>query len=242
MTLSFEVLLIIGVLGFYLYDSAILLFSNELVFIESYGRWSFSFPNPRWLLRGRVLYFPNPLAPYKMIYRAAWSTNDNALEIQSEDLTHKFSAPLCYLRILVIVLMILLVVVLPVVMLRLGAGVVFLVVLFLIYFTILNMLGYIFIKKVNLQLTNKAFLSLAFDSLACPPFAINMLRKISLRMQICNNPVEFSRLILKPNDFKKFAATLIDKLAEELDFEDELDSQRSNELINYREKILGISI
>ncbi len=239
MNLSFEALLILGVLGFYLYDSAILVFSNELIFVESYGRWSVSLPSSRWRMMGKLLFFPNPLTADNLIFRTTWSTADNPSNPELEDMS-KLLAPVSYLRILVMVLMVLLAIVFPFVIFRLGAGVDFLKVLFLIYFTIINMLCYIYIKRVNLGLDKKTFATLAFDALACPPFAINLLRKISLRHMLCKNPVEFAAKKLEPEAFKRFIEELNKRLSEELECEDEENSPRSLELVKYREKLIGM--
>lgn len=238
MNLSFEALLILGVLGFYLYDSALLVFTNELIFVESYGRWSVSLPSARWRVMGKLLFFPNPLTADNLIFRTTWSTIDTGPNLDVD--TTKLMAPMSYLRTLIIILMVLLVVVLPIVMFKFGAGIGFLKVLFLIYATILNMLVYVYFKKADLGLDNKAFASLAFDSLACPPFAINFLRKISLRHELCNNPIEFAAKKLEPEKFKRFVEELNKKLEEELECEDEESSTRSIELIKYREKLMGM--
>lgn len=238
MNFSFEVMLTLGIIGFYLYDSAILTFSNELIFVESYGQWSAAFPSNRWRVMRKLLYFPNPLTANNLIFRTTWSTTDYYTNTDVD--ASKFMAPMTYLRVLIMVLMVLLIVVLPTVMIQFGTGVLFLKVLFLIYFTILIMLAYVYFKKVNLGLDNKSYASLAFDSLACPPFAINLLRKISLRHTLCSNPVEFAKKKLKPESFKQFIEELNQKVSEEFDSEEDENSSRSLELINYREKLLGM--
>lgn len=242
MNLSSETLLIIGIIGFYLYDSAILTFSNELIFNESYGRWTVTFPRARWRLMGKLLFIPNPLTPDDMIYRASWSTNEKPLQMEVGALICKLKKPLLYLRILVIILLVLLVIVFPVVMFKYGTGIELLEVIVIIYLTIFNMLVFTFIKKEDLFLNKKAFFSLALDSLACPPFAINILRKISLRTPLCNSPIEFAKKTLDPEIFKSFIVSLANKVSEDLECEDEEDSPRAIELINFRKKLLGLMI
>jgi hypothetical protein len=239
MNLPFEALLILGVLGFYLYDSAILLFSNQLVFIKSYGKWSVSFPSGRWRLMGKLLFFPNPFTPFNLVFLAAWTTKDSASKSESKNVS-KLLVAIPYLRISVMVLMFLLIIALPIVIFKLGIGTSSLVILSLIYLTIINMLCYAYIKKEDLGLSNKAFAELAFEALICPPFALNLIRNISLRHLLCKNPVKFSAEELENEDFKKFIGVLVEKLTEEFELEDEEDSLRSIELINYREKIKGM--
>jgi hypothetical protein len=241
MNLSFEVLLVFGVLGFYLYDSAILLFSNEIIFIESYGKWSVSFPSARWRLMGKLLFFPNPFTPFNLVFLTTWTTKDSSSNNKLKDVS-KLLVAMSYLRISVIVLMFLLIIALPIVIFKLGIGTSSLVVLFLIYLTIISMLCYTYFKKEDLGLSNKAFAELAFEALACPPFALNLIRNISLRHLLCKNPVKFAAKRLENEDFKKFIEMLDDKLTEKLELEDEENSPRSIELIKYREKIKGMAL
>jgi hypothetical protein len=242
MNFSTETLLIIGIIGFYLYDSAILAFSNELIFNESYGRWTVTFPKARWRLMGKLLFIPNPFTPDDMIYRASWSTNEKPLQMEDGALICKLKKSLLYLRIAVIILLVMLVIVFPVVMIKYGTGIELLEVIVLIYLTIISMLAYTFIKKEDLCLNKKAFFSLALDSLACPPFAINILRKISLRTPLCINSIEFAKQTLHPEVFKSFIESLANKVSEELECEDEEDNPRAIELINFHKKLLGMMI
>ena len=240
MNLSFEALLILGVLGFYLYDSAILLFSNELVFIKSYGKWSVSFPSARWRFMGKLLFLPNPFTPFNLVFLTPWATKDSESKNKSKDIS-KLLVVMPYLRISVMALMFLLVIALPTVIFKLGIGMPALLVLSLIYLTVINMLYYVYIKKEDLELSNKAFAELAFEAIACPPFALNLIRNISLRHSLCINPVDFAAEKLKNEDFKKFIEMLDEKLPEKLELEDEESSPRSIELIKYREKINGMT-
>jgi hypothetical protein len=241
MNLSFEALLILGVLGFYLYDSAILLFSNELVFIKSYGKWSASFPSARWRVMRKLLFFPNPFTPFNLIFLSAWTTKDSSSQNKSSDVS-KLLVAMLYLRISVMVLMFLLIIALPMVIFKLGIGTSSLVVLTLIYLTIINMLFYAYFKKKDLGLSNKAFAELAFEALACPPFALNLIRNISLRHSLCKNSVKFAAKELENEDFKKFIKMLDEKLTEEIELEDEENSPRSIELIKYREEIKDMTL
>ena len=87
MNLSFEALLIIGVLGFYIYDSAILMFSNELIFTKSYGKWSASFPTTRLRVMKKLLFFPNPLTPFNLIFVLSWTTKERSFKTTPIDLS-----------------------------------------------------------------------------------------------------------------------------------------------------------
>ena len=136
--------------------------------------------------------------------------------------------------------MILLIIALPLSIFKLGMGTTSLIILSLIYLTIVNMLCYAYIKREDLELSNKAIAELAFEALACPPFALNMIRNISLRKCLSTAPVEFATEVLKMEGLKEFIGILDEKLSEELEFQDEENNPRSIEIIKYREKIKGM--
>lgn len=240
MSLSFEVLLVLGILGFYLYDSAMLLYFNELVLTESYGRWSFACPSSRWGLMQKLPYLPNPLAPDDPLFRVTWSTDVSPLDTAAVAETKRLIEALGHLRYLSVALLFLMLAGIPLVMFRLGTGVWFFIMLSVIYLTIVSMLVLVFLKRNALGLSGKEFVSLAFDSIACPPFAINLVRKISLRHAIRFNPVEFARQHFEKESFCHLAQAIAGRLNEELELEDE-DSTRSVELKAHRDRLMQLS-
>ena len=78
MHISFETLLVLGILGFYLFDSAMLLYFNEFAIVKSSSAWAFACPASRWRIRGKTPYLPNPLTPGNPLFRAAWSPTDSS--------------------------------------------------------------------------------------------------------------------------------------------------------------------
>jgi hypothetical protein len=50
----------------------------------------------------------------------------------------------------------------------------------------------VFLRRDALELRPRAFWSLAFDVLACAPFAVNMVRKLSLRRGLQGDPIDFA--------------------------------------------------
>ncbi len=52
--MSFEIMLVLGIVGFYLFDSAMLLYVNELVFVEKNGKWVFGRPEWGWQMLGKI--------------------------------------------------------------------------------------------------------------------------------------------------------------------------------------------
>lgn len=236
MRLSFEALLVLGIFGFYVYDSAMLLYFNELTFVKSLRRWAFSCSLSRWRIGGKIPYLPNPLAPWNPLFRLTWSSNDQPLHLGSgEGLTRLIEAvrPVGYF---VAVLLAEMLVGLPLVIFKFGTGVEFLITLAVIYLTIIGMLGMVYFKRDSLGLSGKAFASIVFDSIACPPFAINMVRKISLRYVVRLNPVEFALQHFEKEQFCLLASAIQARLDEELELVD-VDSPLGETLKAYRNRL-----
>ena len=240
MSLSFEALLVLGILGFYLYDSALLLFVNELVFAKAFGQWVFGIPSLHWRLRGKVLYIPNPLMPNAPLFRFAWSTDPEPLAADAVQDTENLISSLRSLSILALLLLVLMLVALPLILFKLGTGFWFILTLALVYLTIIAMLATAYRKRAVFGLDLKDVLHLTFESITCPPFAINLVRKISLRYRVHLNPVEFAHQYLNRDTFLRLVASVETRLEAELEVEDE-DSTRSNELRAYRARLAQLA-
>lgn len=239
MSFSFEALLVLGIIGFYLYDSMILLRYDEVVFSESFGRWTFSHPDNNLRVRHKALFLPNPFTPFKPMFRVAWSPNDLPL---AEGNTAELLQVVGLTRPLGVVVMLLLaemLFVVPAVIFTLGTGPLFLGALAAVYLTVLLALGLVYVNRAGLALSNKRFASLAFDSLACPPFAINLLRKITLTKAAGLNPVAYAHQHFTKECFADLASKIKERLAEEIDYEE--DPEQSNALQAYRDRLTELA-
>ena len=239
MNLSTEALIVLGVIAFYIYDSAILVYSNNLVFSESFGRWFVFFPSESWRISGKLLFIPNPLIPCNLLFLSNWTTSERLSEDKLNNLLELINAARP-LRIVVMSLMILLIIILPLSIFNYGVGFITLMSLLLIYIIILGMLIYTFLYRRKLGLDTKVFFSLAFEAISCPPFALNIIRKITLRQQPCSCSIEFASKYLEVKDSKEFCNKLHQKITEELLDEDNESSSPNNALKKYRDKLLSM--
>jgi hypothetical protein len=233
---SFEVLLVFGIWAFYLYDSAMLLYFNELTFSKSSGDWKFAYSTSKWTIRGRTPYLPNPLTPWKPLFRPTWSANDQFLPLGSDDNLTKLIEAIRPVGYFVTVLLLEMVVGLPLVLLTLGTGTWFFITLASIYLTIVVALVVAYRKRDSFGLTGKDLVSVAFDSIACPPFAINLVRKITLRHVFRMNPIEFALQHFKKERFYQLASAIQLKIDEELELVD-VDSPVGEALKAYRNQL-----
>ncbi|HEU0188091.1 MAG TPA: hypothetical protein VFR06_09390 [Gallionellaceae bacterium] len=236
MSFSYEFLLVLGVAGFYLYDSAMLLCFNELVLVESRGKWSFACPDSRWKIRRKHPYLPNPLAPHRHLFRQAWSVEQPRPAPGTDRSVSQFVSALRPFGIWAGALFAEMLIVLPLVIFLLGTGTAFFITLLIIYLTIVVALVLVYLRRKTLGLAGKGFSSLAFDALACPPFAINLVRKISLGSGLRLDPVEFARRHLEHQQFESLVKALLGRVDEELEVEDE-DSPRGKKLRDFRNRL-----
>src|SRR5262249_35155737 len=73
--LTFEVVLPLGAIAFYLYDSAMLLYGNELVFLKRGGRWRAT-GGLEGYIGSRRLCLPALFRPWVLLFRVLWKESD----------------------------------------------------------------------------------------------------------------------------------------------------------------------
>ncbi len=236
MSLSFEALLMLGIVAFYIYDSVKLLYSDDLLLLRSHKTWSFAFPGAQWNLRNKLLYIPNPFKPANLIFQTSIARNEHTASIEEVEILYRYICALEPIRYLVLILFGLMCVCLPMVVFRFGTGTWFFVTVILIYITILSALVYVYFKRYELNISNKEFIALTFDVVACPPFSMNLLRKISLRYKIQFDPVAFASESFDKDRFNSLLISIKTRLEEKLELLDE-GSEKSIELKAYIEKL-----
>lgn len=202
---AFELLLPLGALAFYLFDSLLLLYSNELLLQCRGERWRVS-TGSNFFLMGRRLWLPDPLQPQRALFRVAWSEADRRAAGETPAELAAFVAGLRPLRYLVLLLLALLIGGLPLAAIVFGAGWVMLGVIALYYLIVLWALAVVYRRRKALLLAARDLWALAFDVLACPPFAVNLVRKLCLRRAIGGNALAFAQRALQPPDFRTLLA------------------------------------
>lgn len=239
MTLSFEVLLVLGVLGFYVFDSAMLFFSNEFAYIQSKGKWLFAYPGSCCQILGRNLYIPNPLTPARPLFRLCWF--DSVTNEQQEDYEalQQFVDALKPLRYFTMVLFALLIVGLPVMIYMNGSDWALIFLFSLIYITVGGMLIQIYLQRKELSLPTKTFVKFAFDSLLCVPFSLNVLRKITMHRIFVGDPIKLAQKLFDETDFIQLVNVICNRIDEELEYE-EKESARYEMLNHYKMQIMGM--
>ncbi|POZ50422.1 hypothetical protein [Methylovulum psychrotolerans] len=235
MTLSFEVLLFLGVVGFYLSDSIMLLYANEWVFSQTHGKWAFALPQTNWQLLRKHLYWPNPFTPARPLFRVFWSAADS--RPHDPVAFRHFLSALKRLRYPLYSLLVLQLVGLPAVLFGLGANLGLLILFGAVYLNIAVLSVQVYRYRAALGLSKKGVAKLAFDSLACPPLALNLLRKISLQSCFIGDPVAFAHQSFDPITFEQLRKSLCQQVDKAMRFEDEA-SPKYAQLQAYHNRIM----
>ena len=230
---SFEVLLVLGVFGLYCYDSLMLLNFNELIFIRFKKKWSYKFPILSLQLLRKFPFLPNLLTPNVPLFQVFWPSRDQGLNINELNTFIKSVLPIQIISVLLLLLMF---VCLPIVAFRYGSGINLLIVFFAIYILIISILIYLFTKKNDLKLSNTKLVSVTFESIVCPPFALNIVRKISLNYPINVDPYIFSKKMFDEPTKRSFKHRLCIIIKKKMSFFED-DSSRFIELNKYLNQI-----
>ena len=230
---SFEVLLVLGVFGLYCYDSLMLLNFNELIFIRFKKKWSYKFPILSFQLLRKFPFLPNLLTPNIALFQVFWPSSDQDVNFKEFDIFIKSLIPVQVISVMLLVLMF---VCLPIVAFRYGSGINLLIVFFAIYILIISILIYLFSKKNDLKLSNTKLVSVTFESIVCPPFALNIVRKISLNYPINVDPYIFSKKMFDEPTKRSFKHRLCIIIKKKMSFFED-DSSRYIELNKYLNQI-----
>lgn len=168
---------------FYLYDSTVLLYSNEAVLTcDTRRHWSAATGMAGFLLAGRTLCVLSPFTPHWPSFRLRWDFNSLAHAAQSQYMERAHE-----LKVLVAPTLTAaagLYVLLPLgLFTALGAYAVIPAVV-LLYGSIIVSLILVRRRRILTTSGGTRFLALAFECIACPPFGVNMVRRATLGLGI----------------------------------------------------------
>ncbi len=223
-------LLMGGVVGLYLYDSVLLLFHNEIVLETKRNGYIVSIGEAL-EVGGRHLFLPNPCCPHRTLMRLSWP--DNGL---SDARGHRTQWGRAKLALSVIApwtwgLLGLFFLGLPCA-LWIGTNLLLLSWLVLTYLTIIAMLTQVCRHRKALNLSPQAVVGIVFDALLCAPFAMNIVRKISLRQAPPANLRTIASSMLSPAENGVLTGMLRQRIHDSLSFV-ELGSEVSDTLHAY---------
>jgi hypothetical protein len=235
MALSSEWQFLLFAVGIYLFDSSLLLHCNEgVLFSARKNRWQVGFGSHRVRLRGKELFMPNPFTPHRPLFRLSWQFDQAALEKPNDwsarTKPYRGFAPFIYGVAVGLFIL------LPVGLLLKLNEIFLLAILALIYVQILAAIVLMWFKRRALGLNKTRFSMLAFESLVCPPLALNLVRKLSRFVSIKADLVSEANGLQAQTNWKHTQANLLIRLNEEIE-EESTSSIRSTALLKRRTQL-----
>jgi hypothetical protein len=217
MTLHDGLLLLGGVVTLYLYDSVLLLYHNEMVLVGA-GRSCRISAGSDIELGGRHVFVPSPLLPHRTLFRVSWPQQGNYAGAAQVMRFRRVRIALAVVAPWVLSLLLLFVVGLPCVLFVSGSATALLVWVVLVYAVILMALVQVYRFRKALNLSRRAVLAIALDSLLCAPFALNIVRKIGLRQHLDVDLRVVAKTVLSPPALNELVAILRQRIHISLGF------------------------
>ena len=193
---STEFLLVALAAGLYLFDAIVLLHADEGLLVHGgRDRWWATLAPDHLVLGGRNIYVPNPLRPHESIYRLGWQF-DGGVAAPADTRWTDSSAVLAGLRLPLWSLGTALFVLLPLGLFTPLGYRMSLAALAVLYGSLLALIVVLARARNALGMSRARFASLAVESILCPPFALNLARKLALRIDVDEDLLSASRRLL----------------------------------------------
>ena len=229
-------LLMALVTGLYLYDSALLLYRNEgILRPDSNGNWAVQFGFDDTRILGKDIYIPNPFLPHRPLFRLSWAFAGAAGEAGENWAADREAfaalAPMVWGVAIALFVCLPLGFFTPLADKMLVSGIV------LLYLSIFAALLWVWLHRQVLHVSEKRFAGIAFECVVCPPFALNLIRGISLKIPVGEDLVHASRRLQNPGEWRATCDRFLKRLDEEMEGE-ELDSDRMKAMQAHRRTLI----
>jgi hypothetical protein len=223
------------VVGLYLYDSLLLLHRNEGILTPARrGRWSVGLGSRHYRLLGKALFLPNPLLPHRPLFRLSWRFEGDSAAAQEDWDAHRNAlrriAPMIWLMAVAFFVL------LPMGFFTKLGDAALLAGLVLLYLSIISALAWVWRHRLKFNLAGKPFAALAFESLVCSPFALNLIRRVAAHIPVREDLVSASRRLQTADDWHATRAKLVARLDEAIELEEE-GSRRMAGLLEHRRRM-----
>lgn len=236
---SVEVLAMALIVGLYLQDTLLLLYDNEGV-LERRGAHGYRvhFGALSFHLAGRNPFVPNPLTPWRVLFRFAWHVDASPplRPLASNVTPESAEAALQGLYWGMAPIAAGLFIGLPACLyLNLGWGP-FLCLVGVMYTGAVVMLVGLWRQRARLALRHSALIGLTFESLVCLPCALNLPRKVSSRLSMSEDLVDVARARLPEAELRRATEHIVGRIDESI-ASAEAGSAEWNALNRYRARL-----
>ena len=226
MQVDAQLLVVPAIAALYLKDCFLLLERDQGVLVRGWtGRWRAGFGLHGWRLRQREPYVCHPLKPWEPVLRLRW---DAAAAPKTASVLAD-APPELHLGPWVTSIWLLLFVAFPVAFYTHMSLDILLAVLAELYAFILVTLVLVWRRRAALGLSGSQFGVLAFEVLACAPYAANLVRRLSLHRQVDEDLLSASTRLLDAPARATVDAQCLVRIDDDLDWIAE-DSARAQAL------------
>lgn len=238
------------VLGLYLYESSVLLFCNQAILSPLCASgWRVQFGLKHLNIRGKELCFVQLLMPWRPLFVLTWrfegrapSQQESKSEIEPHEVATRAAwqppAAASYQILIPFVwwLSSATFIVLPLgLFTSLGDDAV-LGACGMLYLGILTLLLVLWRYRSHFQLSKKELFSLGFEYVICPPFALNVIRRLSLKIKIEDDLEPIAHSLQSPHSWRLTRTLMLERLDDQIAYEAK-DTARYASLLSHRQKL-----
>ncbi|MGY0558521.1 hypothetical protein [Lysobacter sp. A421] len=227
----------LGAFALYLQDSMMLLHYDEATFLQTRKGWTTSIGADAQLV-GRHLFVPNPLTPTRAVFRTSWLDQAHAQDKEHWPALRHFLAALESLKPVCHAMFTLLFVVLPLLLWWYPHPLALLALLALMYLCASLLAWQMWRYRRVLGLDRRSVLAWGFEALACPPLAINLVRKICLHRGLHADPIRAETHLCSPIESRLLRNQIDKRLTDALSLSSE-DDPHYPALHTYRQRFEG---
>lgn len=234
--LSAELQLLFAAAFFYLYDGSVLLHADEgLLSPTGAGRWAIVYRPNSIALRGRLVYVPNPLLPHRPVYRLSWDSASVSFAASADwaDRRARYSSlvPFVYLAALAIFVL------LPACLFWRRSDLQVLAAAALVYANSIAA-GIVVVRRRDaLGLERKRAWTAAVEIVLCPPFAVNLIRRLSIHDRIEASIPAAGAALLDAAEWERLQAKLVASQDDEI--EDATSDAARSTLVRARSTLMA---
>jgi hypothetical protein len=215
--LSYAVELFALAILLYVYDSSALLYVNEAILIrETRAHWTTTSGWRGFVFAGRSLCILNPFTPHWPAFRLGWNLGVPTAENSNQDWPHT-ADELRKLAPFTSIAGVALFVILPLGVFTRWSIYAAIPALIVLYASTAVALFRLHRSKILAAGGRSHFWAFAFECMACPPFAVNMVRRISLAQPVRESLALAGARLLDPADWGRLRGDLIGYLEQEIE-------------------------
>ncbi len=242
MSVQPELGLMLLVIGLYVYESSSLVFCNQALMGSGWQTgWDIRFGNASLSFMGKEICIAPLLRPFSPQFIGTWrfeaeDKSQNVAQTQWNPDLQKYKA----LTPFVIWMIAAAFVVLPLGLFSSLGELWILLACAMLYLGVIGLLIYLWLKRQTFKLTTKEFAGIAIEYLICTPFALNVIRRLSM-LEVVSEDIEcIARRMQTPEQWAHTRIQMLRRLDDQIAYETE-DSARSARLTNHRKSLTEVN-